>query len=39
MSFMEFTYNKYQATIGMTSYEALYGKKMSNIDMLGGDQW
>lgn len=31
MSFMEFTYNKYQATIGMTSYEALYGKKCQTL--------
>jgi hypothetical protein len=28
---MEFTYNKYQATIGMTSYEALYGKKCQTL--------
>jgi hypothetical protein len=28
---MEFTYNKYQAIIGMTSYEALYGKKCQTL--------
>lgn len=37
---IEFTYNNnYHTTIGMASYEALYGEKMSDSSLMGWSWW